>query len=91
VVCGNGAIDPGEQCDQDNLNGQTCVALGYGTGTLTCGAGCLFNESGCYTDRFTDNLDGTITDHQTGLLWEKKADFDNVPVTCVRGCPGGSA
>ena len=89
VVCGNGAIDPGEQCDQDNLNGQTCVALGYGTGTLTCGPGCLFNESGCYTERFTVNPDGTITDNQTGLLWENKADFDNVPVTCTSAaaCP----
>ena len=22
--------------------------------------------------RFVDNLDGTVTDHQTGLMWEKK-------------------
>jgi hypothetical protein len=88
VLCGNGAIDAGEECDQDNLNGETCPGLGYATGTLTCGAGCLFNESGCYTDRFVD-ADGTITDNQTGLMWEKKADLDNVPVNCTSGavCP----
>ena len=89
VVCGNGLIDPGEECDQDNLNGQTCVGLGFGTGTLTCGADCLFNQSGCYTDRFVDNPDGTITDNQTGLMWEKKAALDNVPVSCTSAvaCP----
>jgi len=83
VVCGNGLIDAGEECDQDNLNGQTCVGLGFATGTLTCGAGCLFNKSGCYTDRFVDNPDGTITDNQTGLMWEKKAALDNFPVSCT--------
>jgi hypothetical protein len=89
VLCGNGAIDAGEECDQDNLNGETCPGLGYATGTLTCGAGCLFNEGGCYTDRFVDNSDGTITDNQTGLMWEKKADLDNVPVNCTSDavCP----
>jgi hypothetical protein len=31
---------------------------------------------------FTDNGDGTITDHVTGLVWEKKDDFNNSPVVC---------
>ena len=89
VVCGNGTIDAGEQCDQDNLNGQDCVGRGFDFGTLTCSAGCVFNESGCYTPRFADNSDGTVTDNQTGLMWEKKADFDAVPVVCpdVATCP----
>ncbi len=89
VVCGNGTIDAGEECDQDNLNGQTCVGLGFDYGTLTCSAGCVLNDIGCYTPRFTDNSDGTVTDHQTGLMWEKKADFDAVPVVCpdAATCP----
>lgn len=29
--------------------------------------------------RFTDNADGTITDHQTGLMWEKKVALDDSP------------
>lgn len=47
--CGNGAIDPGEDCDGTNLQGQTCVGLlGAGsTGTLTCSPGCLYNATGC--------------------------------------------
>lgn len=28
-------------------------------------------------ERFVDNGDGTITDHMTGLVWEKKADTGN--------------
>jgi len=90
VACGNGAIDAGEECDQGNLNAKTCVAQGFGAGTLACGSGCQFDTSGCFTLRFVDNLDGTITDNQTGLMWEKKADLDGGPgVSCptAGACP----
>jgi len=90
LACGNGTIDAGEQCDQANLNAQTCATQGFGGGTLACGTGCLFNTGGCYNaPRFADNGDGTITDKQTGLMWEKKADLDNVPVICSSAgvCP----
>lgn len=84
VVCGNGTIDAGEDCDQDNLNGQTCTGLGFAMGTLSCGAGCVFNTSNCSASRFTDNGDGTVTDGQTLLMWEKKADLDGgLPVACT--------
>jgi hypothetical protein len=78
-LCGNDKIDPGEQCDQSNLNGKTCVTQGFVGGTLKCGAGCSFDTSGCFTQaqRFTDNGDGTVTDHQTGLMWAKKTGTTN--------------
>lgn len=83
VRCGNGAIDFDEACDQNNLDGQTCVGLGFSFGTLACGAGCVLDTSGCYSPpRLSDNGDGTITDHETSLVWEKKADLDNLPVNC---------
>ncbi len=87
--CGNGAIDAGEQCDQDNLNGESCVTQGYGGGTLRCAADCAFGTSDCYAVRFVDNGDGTITDAQTGLMWEKKGHFTNVGVVCANAaaCP----
>jgi hypothetical protein len=45
--CGNGALDPGEQCDGANLGGQTCASRGLpGTG-LACTAGCTFDTSAC--------------------------------------------
>ena len=49
LACGNGTIDAGEQCDQGNLNGQTCRLLGFAGGTLACGGGCTFDTSGCWT------------------------------------------
>ncbi len=71
-LCGNDVIDSGEQCDQGNLNNQTCASQGFVGGTLKCGANCQFDTSGCTNTRYTDNTDGTVTDHQTGLMWEKK-------------------
>jgi hypothetical protein len=87
--CGNGVINGSEQCDQNNLNGATCVTEGFAFGTLQCAANCVFDTSGCYTVRFTDNGDGTITDAQTGSMWQKKGDLDGVPVACTSGavCP----
>ena len=76
-TCGNGTIDAGEACDQGNLNGATCVTQGFAGGTLACGADCTFDTSGCSATRFVDNGDGTVTDTQTGLMWEQKDSLDN--------------
>ncbi|MEK6859152.1 MAG: hypothetical protein AABX53_04550 [Nanoarchaeota archaeon] len=55
-ACGDEIVDAsdGEQCDSTNLNGQTCVSLGYTGGTLTCNArgtgdlvACRFNTVSC--------------------------------------------
>ena len=51
-LCGNGAIDPGEQCDGGNLNNQTCQTQGFQSGTLACNSAggandCRFNTSQC--------------------------------------------
>ncbi|MEM9460563.1 MAG: hypothetical protein AAGF11_40720 [Myxococcota bacterium] len=46
--CGNGAIDPGEQCDGLNLQGFTCASLGLGGGILACDpVMCTFDTSMC--------------------------------------------
>ena len=53
-VCGNGAINAGEECDGNNLNQKTCSDFGYNRGTLRCttpdnvGNGCKFDTSLCY-------------------------------------------
>jgi len=36
-----------EQCDGFQLGGQTCRSLGFASGTLTCGANCMLDTSGC--------------------------------------------
>jgi hypothetical protein len=46
-LCGNGMLDPGEQCDFPNLNGASCQSLGFESGTLQCGVQCMYDTSAC--------------------------------------------
>lgn len=48
-LCGDGFIDPGEQCDGADLNGQSCESLGYYivTGQLACTATCQYDTTAC--------------------------------------------
>ncbi|GIW66546.1 MAG: hypothetical protein KatS3mg095_0444 [Candidatus Parcubacteria bacterium] len=48
-VCGNNLKEPGEECDDPDLGGQSCVSLGYSGGTLSCNSNCTFNTSQCIT------------------------------------------
>lgn len=34
---------------------------------------------GIFQGRYADNADGTITDNETGLMWEKKVELDGTP------------
>lgn len=36
-LCGNGGLEPGEECDGVNLGGESCTTLGFRGGPLTCG------------------------------------------------------
>lgn len=78
-LCGNGAIDAGEDCDLGTLAGASCASEGFAGGLLACGGGCVYDTSGCYAARFIDNADGTISDNETGLMWQKKVKLDSTP------------
>jgi len=71
-LCGNGTIEPGQECDFGDVDGETCEGLGFAYGALVCGTDCTFDTSGCSNNRLLDNGDGTVTDNATGLMWEKK-------------------
>jgi len=48
TTCGNGVIEPEEQCEGINLNGMTCLALGYAGGSLFCDmTTCSLDTSQC--------------------------------------------
>lgn len=50
-VCGNGMIEPGEQCDGGELNGISCTDLGYTGGSLGCDpVTCTYDASACTAD-----------------------------------------
>lgn len=47
AYCGDGTINPGEQCEPTDLGGASCSSLGFEPGTLTCAPGCTFDTSAC--------------------------------------------
>ncbi|MFH2009349.1 MAG: hypothetical protein ABI333_22350 [bacterium] len=49
-LCDNGVLDPGEQCDGDDLQGQTCESLSYDGGELRCAWDCRYNLEACVGD-----------------------------------------
>lgn len=48
-MCGNGSVDPGEDCDGADLDGEDCTSInqGFDGGALACDA-CVFDTSGCF-------------------------------------------
>lgn len=48
-VCGNGFVEPGEQCDGADLNGESCQGQGFAGGALGCTAACTLDAAGCTT------------------------------------------
>lgn len=48
TVCGNGMLEPGEQCDGRLLGGENCSTLGLGVGDLACDpVMCIFTMEMC--------------------------------------------
>lgn len=58
TTCGDGVIDPGEDCDGTALGEATCESLGYPGGTLACSNTCSYFIGDCTNaDSCTDGLD----------------------------------
>ena len=47
TLCGNGTLDPNEECDGDLFGGETCEGLGYHGGPLRCTESCTLELSYC--------------------------------------------
>jgi len=56
--CGDGIVNNDEECDENLLDGSTCISLGFDFGTLSCNSDCTFDEDQCYND---DNSDTGVT------------------------------
>jgi hypothetical protein len=46
TACGNGAVDPGEDCEPGLLGGKTCASLGFAKGKLHC-TQCRYDTTSC--------------------------------------------
>lgn len=46
-ICGNDIAEGGEDCDNADLDNETCQTLGYGPGTLSCDIACDFDTAAC--------------------------------------------
>jgi hypothetical protein len=47
LCCGNGQVDPGEDCDGPDFGGLSCNSFGFDMGSLTCNNLCQVNTDGC--------------------------------------------
>jgi Zn-dependent metalloprotease len=56
VACGNGVAEVGESCDGGDLSGQSCVALGFDGGVLSCDVACAFDLSACTVNTCGDGI-----------------------------------
>lgn len=45
--CGNGVVESGEECDNNDLNGRSCSDFGYTGGSMACSNTCTWNDCGC--------------------------------------------
>ncbi|MBU1536648.1 hypothetical protein KKF84_15080, partial [Myxococcota bacterium] len=45
--CGDTVVNGGEECEENDLGGHSCVELGYLSGELTCAGDCTLDLSGC--------------------------------------------
>ncbi|MFH2011073.1 MAG: DUF4215 domain-containing protein [bacterium] len=59
--CGDGVAAANEECDLQDLRGQTCTSLNLGTGGLACGPSCTYDVSGCSVQPVcgNSNLEGS--------------------------------
>ncbi len=46
-VCGDGVVNPGEECDDEALVGADCASQGHPGGTLACGRDCTYDVADC--------------------------------------------
>jgi hypothetical protein len=47
ITCGDGNVDAGEECDGNEMNGESCITQGFDTGSISCNDNCTLDLSDC--------------------------------------------
>jgi cysteine-rich repeat protein len=81
-ICGDNVTETGEDCDNTDMGGATCISQGFTGGTLKCNADCTFDTSSCTAAVCgNDKVEGTEVCDGTDLAGE----------TCIgQGFTGGT-
>lgn len=97
-VCGDGHVDPDEECDGDDLGETECADLyGYSGGELLCTEKCVFDisECDCSINQLTLGLtleDGVADSQVVPVTWEGEEGYFSIdtgsPLTFIIGEPG---
>ncbi|MGV8150613.1 MAG: hypothetical protein ACP5NV_02695 [Candidatus Woesearchaeota archaeon] len=74
VACGNGAIDPGEDCDGAVFGGFECADFGFADGLLKCNAPGTENECQWNTDNCAIGDDGYCGDNEINNYFNEQCD-----------------
>ena len=80
-LCGNGQVDPGENCDGALLNNATCSLLGFSGGNLACSSTCQFDVSACTGATITP----TVVASRTGCAAPCGVFFDATSTSGLSG------
>ena len=88
--CGNAAVDAGEECDSNDLDGLTCDDVGFFGGTLRCTASCTLNTGAC-TNCGNGLLDDALEECDGANLGgvtcaDLDVDFTGGTPTCTSTC-----
>lgn len=92
ATCGDNVIEGSEFCDGTALNSQTCVTLGYASGTLACESDCsAYDTSACVTDPCGNgNIDGIEVCDTSGPNLNGQTcvsqGFASGTLACTAGC-----
>ena len=92
-TCGDGMAEGVEVCDGDDLRGESCESLGYGSGYLYCHADCMgFDTSNCTSpavcgDGVIEGNEACDGDNLGGETCESQG-FEGGTLLCATDCSG---
>ncbi len=89
-ICGFNGLEEGEECEGDDLAGESCASRGFDGGELACTAGCVFDTSGCQLCGDDERQGSEVCDGDdlAGETCETQGFDGGGLLVCSPGCDG---